>query len=332
METHLYDVTHHYHHTEQSEERRNSSDNSGESPPSSTTTATATATITSPSSSSSPKGRRALQKRVVTVPINDLDGSRLKGDCTTTPPSDSWAWRKYGQKPIKGSPYPRGYYRCSTSKGCPARKQVERSRTDPSTLVITYSYDHNHPWPTSRNHYPHNNHHNNNHHRYATASTSIADTTTTPTDATLAAAAVTTCKTAQFTGSTIEDEQPSRERENKFTDIGDESLITASNEDFSWFSGMEAMSSSSVILGTTSVFGKSEGAIMDAEMSQMARFFPIGEEDESLFADLGELPGCSVVLSGGGGGSGGRGILGKASAEAEAEMEAGQRICNLATW
>jgi len=45
----------------------------------------------------------------------------------------------------------RGYYRCSSSKGCPARKQVERSRTDPSLLVITYNSEHNHPWPTQRN-------------------------------------------------------------------------------------------------------------------------------------------------------------------------------------
>ena len=49
--------------------------------------------------------RRAMQKRVVSVPIKDVEGSRVKGDCA--PPSDSWAWRKYGQKPIKGSPYPR---------------------------------------------------------------------------------------------------------------------------------------------------------------------------------------------------------------------------------
>ncbi|KAL6889035.1 hypothetical protein ACP4OV_010061 [Aristida adscensionis] len=65
--------------------------------------------------------------------------------------SDVWAWRKYGQKPIKGSPYPRGYYRCSSSKGCAARKQVERSRADPNTLILTYTGEHNHDAPTHRN-------------------------------------------------------------------------------------------------------------------------------------------------------------------------------------
>ncbi|PON58217.1 WRKY domain containing protein [Parasponia andersonii] len=65
--------------------------------------------------------------------------------------NDFWAWRKYGQKPIKGSPYPRNYYRCSSSKGCAARKQVERSNTDPDTFVVTYTGEHTHPRPTHRN-------------------------------------------------------------------------------------------------------------------------------------------------------------------------------------
>ncbi|KAJ7952249.1 putative WRKY family transcription factor [Quillaja saponaria] len=59
--------------------------------------------------------------------------------------SDTWSWRKYGQKPIKGSPYPRSYYRCSSSKGCSARKQVERSCLDPGVFIITYTAEHNHP-------------------------------------------------------------------------------------------------------------------------------------------------------------------------------------------
>ncbi|KAL0905841.1 hypothetical protein M5K25_024281 [Dendrobium thyrsiflorum] len=85
------------------------------------------------------KKRRNQQKRVVCkVPADGLA-------------ADMWAWRKYGQKPIKGSPYPRGYYRCSSSKGCLARKQVERSRTDPAMFVITYTGDHNHSLPTHRN-------------------------------------------------------------------------------------------------------------------------------------------------------------------------------------
>ncbi|KAF7828222.1 putative WRKY transcription factor 29 [Senna tora] len=68
---------------------------------------------------------------------------------------DTWAWRKYGQKPIKGSPYPRSYYRCSSSKGCLARKQVERSHLDPAVFIVTYTAEHSHLHPprTRRNKY-----------------------------------------------------------------------------------------------------------------------------------------------------------------------------------
>ncbi|XP_062217533.1 probable WRKY transcription factor 35 [Phragmites australis] len=95
------------------------------------------------------KRRKNQARKVVCIPAPAASaGGKATGEVV---PSDLWAWRKYGQKPIKGSPFPRGYYRCSSSKGCPARKQVERSRTDPSMLVITYNSDHNHPWPTQRN-------------------------------------------------------------------------------------------------------------------------------------------------------------------------------------
>uniref|UniRef100_A0A0E0K3Y7 WRKY domain-containing protein n=1 Tax=Oryza punctata TaxID=4537 RepID=A0A0E0K3Y7_ORYPU len=94
------------------------------------------------------KRRKNQARKVVCIPAPAAAGGRTSGEVV---PSDLWAWRKYGQKPIKGSPYPRGYYRCSSSKGCSARKQVERSRTDPNMLVITYTSEHNHPWPTQRN-------------------------------------------------------------------------------------------------------------------------------------------------------------------------------------
>ncbi|CAI9762439.1 unnamed protein product [Fraxinus pennsylvanica] len=65
--------------------------------------------------------------------------------------ADSWAWRKYGRKPIKGSPYPRNYYRCSTSKGCAARKHVEINPTDPDLFVVSDFGEHTHPRPNQRN-------------------------------------------------------------------------------------------------------------------------------------------------------------------------------------
>ncbi|KAF1887519.1 hypothetical protein Lal_00040573 [Lupinus albus] len=55
--------------------------------------------------------------------------------------ADSYSWRKYGQKYIKGAPYPR----CSSVKGCPARKRVERDEEDINILVINYHGDHCHP-------------------------------------------------------------------------------------------------------------------------------------------------------------------------------------------
>ncbi|CAJ1961270.1 unnamed protein product [Sphenostylis stenocarpa] len=53
---------------------------------------------------------------------------------------DGYSWRKYGQKDILGSKFPRGYYRCThrNVQGCLATKQVQRSDEDPTTIEVTY--------------------------------------------------------------------------------------------------------------------------------------------------------------------------------------------------
>lgn len=61
------------------------------------------------------------------------------------PAEDGYSWRKYGQKQVKHSEYPRSYYKC-THPSCQVKKKVERSHEGHVTEII-YKGTHNHPKP-----------------------------------------------------------------------------------------------------------------------------------------------------------------------------------------
>ncbi|KAK4419149.1 WRKY transcription factor 44 [Sesamum alatum] len=68
------------------------------------------------------------------------------------PSYDGHSWRKYGQKQVKGSEYPRSYYKC-THPNCPVKKKVEK-KLDGQIAEIVYKGEHNHPKPQPLNHNP----------------------------------------------------------------------------------------------------------------------------------------------------------------------------------
>ncbi|CAI9089166.1 OLC1v1023677C1 [Oldenlandia corymbosa var. corymbosa] len=234
-------------------------------------------------SAPSPKKRRGAQKKAISVPISEGDGSRSKTE--VYPPPDSWSWRKYGQKPIKGSPYPRGYYRCSSSKGCPARKQVERSCLDPTKLLITYTCEHNHPLPNTTT----KHHHHSPAPATAAAVSKAAAAAATASDNTNATASTSNC-TSSSTGT---DSNPVKFEEDGFGSFANQPDLDSDNSsgfselagEMGWFSDV-----GSTFVGSSTLVGPSW---VDADVAVM---LPIGEEDQSLFGDLGELPEYSVVF------------------------------------
>jgi hypothetical protein len=79
---------------------------------------------------------------------NDTDPDEFNLDLHVNSESDGYRWRKYGRKTVKGSPYPRSYYKC-TFPYCAVKKQVEaiiKNGKIASTHSI-YKGEHNHERP-----------------------------------------------------------------------------------------------------------------------------------------------------------------------------------------
>lgn len=84
------------------------------------------------------KERRGCYKRRRTI------DSRVKTSVTI---EDGYAWRKYGQKMILNSKFPRCYFRCThkPDHGCKALKQVQKLEDDSNMYHITYFGHHTCP-------------------------------------------------------------------------------------------------------------------------------------------------------------------------------------------
>ncbi|XP_028762063.1 probable WRKY transcription factor 4 isoform X2 [Neltuma alba] len=82
--------------------------------------------------------RTAMEPRIIVQTTSEVDLL-----------DDGYRWRKYGQKVVKGNPFPRSYYKCTTT-GCNVRKHVERASSDPKAVITTYEGKHNHDVPAAK--------------------------------------------------------------------------------------------------------------------------------------------------------------------------------------
>ncbi|XP_015962734.1 probable WRKY transcription factor 4 [Arachis duranensis] len=100
--------------------------------------------------------------QVETSDISNTDNKKFQPSSMVIdkPADDGYNWRKYGQKQVKGSEFPRSYYKC-THLNCPVKKKVERAPDGHITEII-YKGQHNHEKPQANRRVKENNDSNGN--------------------------------------------------------------------------------------------------------------------------------------------------------------------------
>ncbi|KAL1819580.1 hypothetical protein ACET3Z_014449 [Daucus carota] len=98
-----------------------------------------------PTTSESKREIKPLQTMVAEDSSKEHKDKLLPTNTVDRPSYDGYNWRKYGQKQVKGSEYPRSYYKC-THPNCPVKKKVERS-LDGQIAEIVYQGEHHHSKP-----------------------------------------------------------------------------------------------------------------------------------------------------------------------------------------
>lgn len=98
--------------------------------------------------SSEPMSQLPAPAQRDTVEVSVYEHRSSQPQSADKPADDGYNWRKYGQKQVKGSDFPRSYYKC-THPACPVKKKVERSQDGQVTEII-YKGQHSHEPPQNK--------------------------------------------------------------------------------------------------------------------------------------------------------------------------------------